>query len=107
MAYSSCLGSSLESADSIVCGIYFACRIAEISSAQSLYCTYQACNSAAVRKVENIYIFDTQGELTIRSGSVSSFCISETLETLGSFQCFHGIFGGMYRKFPWKASFNS
>ena len=70
MAYSSCLGSSLESADTIMCGVYFACKTAEISSAQTLYCTYQACNSAVIRKVDNVYIYDTQDEVTIRSGSV-------------------------------------
>ena len=67
MAYASCFGAHLESADRIVCGVYFACENAEIEGVQILYCVYDSCSHTIIRQVENAYIYDLQTEMTIFS----------------------------------------
>ena len=70
MAYASCFGSVLESADRIICGVHSACENAEIAGALALYCVYDACSRTILRQVEVAYIYDLQTEMTIYSGSV-------------------------------------
>ena len=72
MAYASCLNADLESADKIVCGSYFSCRGSEVTGAQTLYCTYHACDEAILRQVNDIYVLDKQSSMEIYSGGLTN-----------------------------------
>ena len=71
MAYASCFGTRLESADRIICGVYSSCERAEIG-AQRLYCVYDACSNTILRGVHVAYIYDLQTEMTIYSGNIGT-----------------------------------
>lgn len=69
---SGCQGSTIQSAYSILCATYSACDSALILSANKLYCTDFACSGAFIRKVNTIYIIESNNDITIYSGYIGT-----------------------------------
>ena len=72
MGYNSCAGSSMKSANKIICGGYLSCDTVEIIETSFVYCSYQSCNHAIFTQVETIYIFSNQSYISIYSGGIKT-----------------------------------
>ena len=72
VASNACIGSTLDSANLILCTAKDSCKNSVILGAKKLYCSTGACLSAVIRNCEEIYFVDEQEGANIYSGQIGT-----------------------------------
>ena len=95
LAPGSCEQSRIETYNSLYCLSSHSCKNSDMTKGDSIYCTMGACNSAQISNIKNVYLFDKQPGLVIKSDNIGEMTVHLRGSNSGSnvvINCFENDF---------------